>query len=847
MQTPQALQPLESAISQTGTLMTNSTQQIAALCSGFGQYHTNNPTTKAQRKPYNLIALADVKAMLSNPARIEKSKAQWVIFSSLANEYGRVAEKQREEGLFHALWADLDHVEGMAAIKVFSQSCGVIGHETWFYTSRSATEQNPKGRLIIPLLTPVTGKQFEVFQEVLNNKLAAAGIAPDPASQTANQVMYLPNRGEFYTHYFTQDGTPRLDPKAWQPEALAIHEARKKEAVEVKQRNEIAKEKLTALQGKQGFLPIEAVNSLYDCENLWQSYGAKRVGSKLLSPFSESGVAGISIVDGGNRWISNHGNDVALGIGKVSNGGGSCSGDAFDLITYFEFNNDHKAAVKEMAQELDAAGDKERKKAFAIAQAAEVKPVDFGSIQVQEIEAVQDEEIRNAGTFAGILANTSLGKYAMQVADAIQMPRDTTVLTALGVVSAAVSMVYKVEYQYGGDLPTSLYVATEQPASSGKSPVLNRFTRPIQVSISALNAESTKFNAELEKDSEIAPKAYYKAFVTDTTPEALDEHIAKQFGHFSLASAEQAVVNTALGVNYSDGKKASNNDLILKGYSGDYHSSLRLSRGGFDGYVTGAVTVIAQRGTIETILERSDGTGIAERFIMLAEPTLLGYRDHLTPRAQPSMELKVSYSNAMESLVKLYGSTRDNGSVKYEDLTKLFLGAADWHKINLEKQALEPTMRDGGKHSHEMLRGVVGKFDQRVMKIAANLHVVETLMAKSGIEVPKQIGSSHVDTAIQLAKLTIDCLFKSMVDKGIIGMSAEEEVVYSVVSKRGSNGILWSELYNSTKGLQPFKSYPSKGLAAKIKAVAVEMEKSGKLSSAESQQGGKTVIKIYVN
>ena len=38
-----------------------------------------------------------------------------------------------------------------------------------------------------------------------------------------------------------------------------------------------------------------------------------------------------------------------------------------------------------------------------------------------------------------------------------------------------------------------------------------------------------------------------------------------------------------------------------------------------------------------------------------------------------------------------------------------------------------------------------------------------------------------------------------------------------------------------------------KGLAAKIKAVAVEMEKSGKLSSAESQQGGKTVVKIYVN
>ncbi|GLR63751.1 DUF3987 domain-containing protein [Marinospirillum insulare] len=449
----------------------------------------------------------------------------------------------------------------------------------------------------------------------------------------------------------------------------------------------------------------------------------------------------------------------------------------------------------------------------------------------------------NAGIFAEILKDTQLGKYAIQLADARQMPRDTTILTALGIVSSPVSMVYNVAYQYGGQIPTSLYVATEQPPSTGKSGVLMKLLQPIQQSIKAMNTDAAKFNAALNDDDETPPKSYYKAFVSDTTPEALDGILAQQSGHFCLASAEQGLINTALGVSYGK-DKASNNDLILKGFSGDWHSSTRITRLGYDGFVFGAVTVIAQGGTIDTILEQSNGTGIAERFIMLAEPTLLGNREHLKARPQPCSELSNKYANAMEALVLKYQQAKDAGATEYQELEKLSLTGSDWHKLNILKQEVEPLMLDGAKYSHEMLRGVVGKLDQRIMKLAACLHTVESLIA--GKEVGRLISSRYVDMAIQIALLSIEQVYTAMREKGLIGMSAEKEAVYRIVSKKDPRGILWNDLRNHAKGVQPFKSYSKGGgFAAKLQLLVADMLQEGLLKEVDETVGGKPSIRYF--
>lgn len=449
----------------------------------------------------------------------------------------------------------------------------------------------------------------------------------------------------------------------------------------------------------------------------------------------------------------------------------------------------------------------------------------------------------NAGAFASILKDTQLGQYAIQLADARQMPTDTTILTALGIVSSPVSMVYNVAYQYGGKVPASLYVATEQPPSTGKSGVLMKFMQPIQQSIKAMNAEAAKFNVGLADDDDTPPKNFYKAFVSDATPEALDGMLSQQNGHFSLASAEQGLINTVLGVSYGKDKK-SNNDLILKGFSGDWHSSARATRNGYDGFVFGAVTVIAQDGTINTILEQSNGTGIAERFIMHTEPTLLGYRNHLDDRAQPCADLAVKYANTMESLILKYQHIKDVQLADYEDLECLSLTGSDWHKLNLLKQEVELLMLDGAKYSHEMLRGVVGKLDQRVMKLAACLHVVEKLMA--GEEVGKFINSSFIDMAIQIALLTIENLYSAMREKGLIGMGAEKEAVYRIAAKKGVSGIPWNELRNHAKGVQPFKSfYTGRGFAEKLQLLVADMVEESLLRIENDGSEAKPVLRLF--
>jgi hypothetical protein len=126
------------------------------------------------------------------------------------------------------------------------------------------------------------------------------------------------------------------------------------------------------------------------------------------------------------------------------------------------------------------------------------------------------------------------------------------------------------------------------------------------------------------------------------------------------------------------------------------------------------------------------------------------------------------------------------------------------------------------------------------MKLAAVLHVVESLMA--GETVTSTVKHRFVDMALQLADLSIEQLYQAMIDKGLIGMSAEQEAIHSTLTRRGDNGMPWNELYNAVKGRQPFKSYPSRGLAAKIRETCRQMVDAGLLNVAEKPRGGRTLV-----
>ena len=174
--------------------------------------------------------MEEIRAKLKNPQAVDKSKAQWAIFSTLRS---REHAEQRQQGEYHALWADIDETGGLTLVDTFSRAVGALFCDVLAYASRSATEDNQKCRLIVPLAEPVNGAQFIAMQKVLNARLRDAGLVPDIATERAGQVCYLPNAGEFYA-FEVEDALGPLSPDDWAQE-IAEQEAAEKAEQDARQ------------------------------------------------------------------------------------------------------------------------------------------------------------------------------------------------------------------------------------------------------------------------------------------------------------------------------------------------------------------------------------------------------------------------------------------------------------------------------------------------------------------------------------------------------------------------------------------------------------------------------------
>ncbi|WP_322407431.1 AAA family ATPase [Idiomarina sp. PL1-037] len=309
------------------------------LCSGFGQFHSTK--NKRDPKPYVPVTLEQITEMLPSPQCVAKETAQWVIFSNLAS---REVVEQRANGKFYALWADIDKADGKPFSDLFNLADEALDAELLGYTSRSATEQNQKCRLIVPLEHAVNGSDFEIMQKILNDKLEAAGIEPDRKTETANQVCYLPNRGDFYD-FMENPFSGKLSVDMWGDDFRAELEAA--EAAERERRERLEQSKRKAYERMQSGMksPLDAYNASYSAVDLLQQYGGKVVGSRAISPLSQSGNAGMVIQESG-KLLSHHGSDTEAGLGKQTQSGKARIIDAWDLFKFFEYGNDETAALK---------------------------------------------------------------------------------------------------------------------------------------------------------------------------------------------------------------------------------------------------------------------------------------------------------------------------------------------------------------------------------------------------------------------------------------------------------------------------------------------------------------------
>lgn len=278
--------------------------------------------------------------MLINPPSEPKENAKWVIFSTL---FSRVHEKQRKEGRFYALWADIDEAENLTFDNIIQQ-VGSFLPSFFAYTSSSATETKQKSRIIVHLTTPINGKRFIRFQKILNDKLEKLNITPDRATQRAGQLCYLPNKGEYYKHHI-KDGIG-LSPESWAGEEqyeINHEQEEEKQRIERKEQS-----RLNALKyiGSGKISPIDAFNDAHSLPYVLESYGYLKKGDRWLSPNSQSKNPGVSISHDGKKWFSAHASDYDIGA-KSENGR---FGSAFDLFVHYEHGGDVKKSCHTIAE-----------------------------------------------------------------------------------------------------------------------------------------------------------------------------------------------------------------------------------------------------------------------------------------------------------------------------------------------------------------------------------------------------------------------------------------------------------------------------------------------------------------
>ncbi len=289
----------------------------------------------------------------------------------------------------------------------------------------------------------------------------------------------------------------------------------------------------------------------------------------------------------------------------------------------------------------------------------------------------------------------------------------------------------------------------------------------------------------------------------------------KTNGFFSLVSSEQTLIDSLLGLLDSNGKgQNNNNEITLNGFDGAASGTLRNCRNAYVGRSYGAVVLFAQSGSIEKVLNASGGTGVSERFLFISEQHYFGVRKHVNA---PIIDRSVTdeYSQLSKEIARL--ALNKNPEISYLTIKK-----SGHLKIKQYRDKIEHHLADGGRYAvHMSLRGSAAKVDMQIMKIAANLHLLD------GGAYQSEIDDRHITSAICIVNDLLEAALGLCHDKGIVGAKAEFETIIGYLSNsKRAKGATWREITNSLKSTQPFKNMTS-GRNAAIKSAVDEMTSQG--------------------
>jgi len=334
--------------------------------------------------------------------------------------------------------------------------------------------------------------------------------------------------------------------------------------------------------------------------------------------------------------------------------------------------------------------------------------------------------------------------------------------------------------------------------------------------------DTTELIAELQAKSDALTPSLG---LTNSTPEGLEMTLSKTNGYFSAVASEQGLFNSLFGASYLTKGQTSNNDTVLNGFDGGHVSCSRASREGYVGQVVGGIVSFAQNGSIETLLNAADGTGLSERFLMVAEPHFLGTRTHSqTDKVDASLLDK--YQKCCEEIFPALELASN-----LDELVNIHLTDKGYTLINQYRNKIEPHLADGGKYSFAALRGAASKANMQIMKISAILQLLGDAPTKPESHPTNRIVVSdrHVESAIGIVNGLLEASCTLCDTKGIIGDRAEFNSILSLFK----NKISQNERYIITSKVKtkPFSHYTG-NKSSKVQA-ALDLMVTQKILSRE--------------
>jgi len=301
---------------------------IKKMVSGKGQYHSD------KTKEYLAIDWGEVTTLVDIPQTVDKAQAQWLIPSILKS---RIFKEQEQHGQYLLLWADLDkQPPNISELETVIK--GITASDYEIYNTSSATLDNQKARILIPLLEPLSFADWTLSQQILNDKLEALGIVPDRANERAAQVCYLPNKGKLYNSRSSRMGVFFNATFEWSTEIAS------KVSEQVEQQEKLIKDKQKALEKRNSFnlsdTPnlIKSFNAAYTVAEILLGAGYTQKGNKFRHPNSETGNYSASILNGRVNTLSSA--DPLYSDGQGAH-------DAFSVFTVLNHGGDRNAALKD--------------------------------------------------------------------------------------------------------------------------------------------------------------------------------------------------------------------------------------------------------------------------------------------------------------------------------------------------------------------------------------------------------------------------------------------------------------------------------------------------------------------